>query len=75
MMLALILIHPLLKHIKMNSNEYTLANGLTGVIASATGFFVTWMHQIETWVRFSTAVLCLLIAIITLYNLIKGKKS
>lgn len=63
------------KHHQMNSNEHTLANGLTGVIASATGFFVTWMHQIETWVRFSTAILCLLIAIITLYNLLKGKKT
>ena len=52
-----------------------MANGLTGVMASATGFAVTWMQQIETWVRFSTAILCLLIAIITLYNLIKGKKT
>jgi hypothetical protein len=59
----------------MNSNEYTLANGIAGVLASATGFLVTWMHQIETWVRFSTAILCLLIAIITLYNLLKGKKA
>jgi hypothetical protein len=59
----------------MNNQAHTMANGLTGVMASATGFAVTWMQQIETWVRFSTAILCLLIAIITLYNLIKGKKT
>jgi hypothetical protein len=74
-MLALILTPQTLNHLPMNSNEYTLANGITGVLASATGFLVTWMQQIETWVRFSTAILCLLIAIITLYNLLRGKKQ
>lgn len=58
----------------MNQNFHTISNGITGVLASAAGFAVTWASHLESWVRLTTAVLCLIIAVITLYNLIKGKK-
>ena len=59
----------------VDSQSHIIPNGVTGVLASATGFMVTFVQQLEVWVRFSTAILCLVIAIITLYNLIKKEKN
>jgi len=59
----------------VDTHSHTIANGVTGVLASVTGFWVTLVQQLEVWVRFSTAILCLVIAIITLHNLIKKGRN
>jgi len=59
----------------IDNNSHTITNGITGMLASVTGFWVTLVQQLEVWVRFSTAILCLVIAIITLHNLIKKGKN
>ena len=58
----------------MNQHYHTLANGITGMIAAAGSFAVTFMQEIECWLRLSTSFLGLIIALITIYNLLKGKK-
>lgn len=58
----------------MNQHCHTLLNGITGMIAAAGSFAVTFMQEIEAWLRLSTSFLGLIIALITIYNLLKGKK-
>jgi hypothetical protein len=59
----------------IDNHSHTITNGVTGMLASVTGFWVTLVQQLELWVRFSTAILCLVIAIITLHNLIKKGRN
>ena len=57
------------------SNSHTIANGVTGVLASASGFMVTFVEAMEAWVRLSTAVVLLFVALISLRNLLKPKSK
>ncbi len=54
------------------TNSHTIANGVTGVLASASGFMVTFVEALEAWVRLSTAVVLLFVALISLRNLIRS---
>jgi hypothetical protein len=58
-----------------HGNAHTITNGLTGVLASASGFMVTFVEAMEAWVRLTTAVVLLLVAVVSLINLIKSKNS
>jgi hypothetical protein len=57
------------------SNSYTITNGVTGVLASASGFMVTFIEAMEAWVRLSTAVVLLFVALISLRNLIRSSNE
>jgi hypothetical protein len=57
------------------SNSHTIANGVTGVLASASGFMVTFVEALEAWVRLSTAVVLLFVALISLRNLIRSSNE
>ena len=57
----------------MNHHCYTLANGIIGMFASMLGFISTFQVQLEWWVRMTGGVLGIIIAAITLYNLVKPK--
>jgi hypothetical protein len=56
-------------------NSHTIANGVTGVLASASGFMVTFVEAMEAWVRLSTAVVLLFVALISLRNLIRSSNE
>jgi hypothetical protein len=59
----------------VDTHSHTIANGATGVLASATGFMVTFVEAMEAWVRLSTAVVLLLVALISLRNLVKSRNE
>lgn len=44
------------------------------MIAAAGSFAITFVEQIEVWLRLSTSFLGLIIMLITIYNLLKSKK-
>jgi hypothetical protein len=56
----------------MTHHAHTIFNGLTGVTASTAAVITTFQHQLEWWVRMSGASVGLIIAVITLLNLIKN---
>jgi cytochrome c biogenesis protein CcdA len=57
----------------MNHHCYTLANGFVGIIASMLGFISTFQVQLEWWVRMTGGIMGIIIAGITLWNLLKPK--
>lgn len=57
------------------SNHQTITNGLTGMLASASGFMITFVEALEAWVRLSTAVVLLFVALISLRNLIRSNNE
>jgi hypothetical protein len=57
------------------SNSYTITNGVTGVLASASGFMITFVEALEAWVRLTTAVVLLIVALVSLRNLLKPKSK
>jgi len=57
----------------MNHHCYNMVNGILGMCASFLGFISTFQQQLEWWVRMTGGVLGIIIAAITLYNLIKPK--
>lgn len=57
----------------MNENCYTIANGVVGFAASLLGVLSTFQEQLEWWMRMTGGSLGILVALITLYNLIKKK--
>jgi hypothetical protein len=59
----------------VDTHSHTIANGATGVVASATGFMVTFVEAIEAWVRLSTAIVLLIVALISLRNLVQSGRS
>jgi hypothetical protein len=59
----------------MNSHGHTLINGITGVIASFGAVITTFQTQLEWWVRMSGSVLGILVALVTLHNLLFRKKK
>ena len=58
-----------------HGNSHTIANGVTGVLASASGFMVTFIEAMEAWVRLSTAVVLLFVALISLRNLVRSSNE
>ncbi len=58
----------------MNNHAHTLLNGITGIVASAGTVLTTFQTQLEWWVRMAGSLVGLLIAIISLYNLLNRKK-
>lgn len=50
---------------------HTLINGITGMAASFGGLITTFQTQLEWWVRISGGILGVIIALITLANLIR----
>ena len=59
----------------MHPNCHTIVNGLTGTLAAVTSFSVTLMEQVEIGLRISTSLLGLVIAAITLRNLLRSPKK
>ena len=57
-----------------NEHSHTLANGITGVAASFGAVITTFQTQLEWWVRMSGSILGILVALITLYNLLRKAK-
>lgn len=57
------------------SNHQTITNGLTGMLASASGFMITFVEALEAWVRLTTAVVLLIVALVSLRNLLKPKSK
>ena len=51
-----------------------MLNGITGILASAGTVLTTFQTQLEWWVRMAGSFVGLLIALISLYNLLKPKK-
>jgi uncharacterized ion transporter superfamily protein YfcC len=58
----------------MNSHCHTIINGIIGTSASFMGFLSTFQTQLEWWVRMTGGILGIIVAIITLWNLLKPKK-
>lgn len=58
----------------MNHHAHTLVNGITGVIASSCAVITTFQTEIEWYTRMTGAVIGIVIGLITLANLIRGKK-
>jgi hypothetical protein len=59
----------------MNHHYHTIVNGATGILASATSVITTFQTQLEWWVRMSGSVVGLIIALISLYNLITKSRK
>jgi hypothetical protein len=59
----------------MSHHYHTIVNGATGILASATSVISTFQTQLEWWVRMSGSFIGLIIAIISLYNLIAKPKK
>lgn len=57
----------------MNNHFYTIANGVTGVTASLAAVSTTFLTQYELWVRSIGGTLAIIVALITIYNLLKPK--
>jgi len=45
------------------------------MIASAGGFMITFVEALEAWVRLTTAVVLLIVALVSLRNLLKPKSK
>jgi hypothetical protein len=59
----------------MNPHHFhNIINGSIGVIASAFSVITTFQTQLEWWARMTGSVLGILVAIITLFNLLSGKR-
>lgn len=54
---------------------HNIINGSIGVIASAFSVITTFQTQLEWWARMTGSILGILVALITLNNLLSGKKS
>jgi len=57
----------------MSENCHTLANGIIGFAASCLGVLSTFQEQLEWWMRMTGGMLGIVVAIITLWNLLKPK--
>ena len=58
----------------MNDHCYTLVNGIIGFAASFLGVITTFQQELEWWIRMTGGILGILVALVTLYNLLKPKK-
>ncbi len=58
-----------------HSTHYILLNGITGVSASSLAFIATLVQDVEAWIRLTTSFFGLIIALITLINLIQKRKQ
>lgn len=57
----------------MHNFAFTIKNGLTGMIASIGSVTMTFAQDLEIWVRLAGSCLGLVIAFLTLCNLIRGR--
>jgi hypothetical protein len=59
----------------MNPHHFhNIVNGSIGIVASAFSVITTFQTQLEWWARMTGSVLGILVAIITLFNLLSGKR-
>jgi hypothetical protein len=57
----------------MNHYYHTIVNGIAGITASLGAVLTTFQTQLEWWIRVSGGILGILVAIITIYNLLRKK--
>jgi hypothetical protein len=57
----------------MNPHYHTVVNGIAGVSASLGAVLTTFQTQLEWWIRVSGGILGILVALITIYNLLRKK--
>jgi hypothetical protein len=57
----------------MNHHYHTVVNGIAGVSASLGAVLTTFQTQLEWWIRVSGGILGILVALITIYNLLRKK--
>jgi hypothetical protein len=59
----------------MNPHHFhNIVNGSIGIIASAFSVITTFQTQLEWWARMTGSILGILVAVITLFNLLSGKR-
>jgi heme A synthase len=58
----------------MNHHYHTVVNGIAGVSASLGAVLTTFQEQLEWGVRVTGGFLGIIVAGITIYNLLKNKK-
>jgi hypothetical protein len=59
----------------MNPHHFhNIVNGSIGIVASAFSVITTFQTQLEWWARMTGSVLGILVAVITLFNLLSGKR-
>jgi hypothetical protein len=59
----------------MNPHHFhNIVNGSIGIVASAFSVITTFQTQLEWWARMTGSILGILVAIITLFNLLSGKR-
>lgn len=55
----------------MNQHCYILLNAVTGLVASASGFYVTFMEHVEISLRVCTAATAVVIGVLTIRNMLR----
>jgi hypothetical protein len=59
----------------MNPHHFhNIVNGSIGIVASAFSVITTFQTQLEWWARMTGSILGILVAVITLFNLLSGKR-
>ena len=59
----------------MNPHHFhNIINGSIGIVASAFSVITTFQTQLEWWARMTGSILGILVAVITLFNLLSGKR-
>jgi hypothetical protein len=59
----------------MNHPDATISNGIIGTTTSIGATIVSLMPQVEAWLRISSLVLGLVIAVLTLDKILKERKK
>ena len=60
----------------MNPHHFhNIVNGSIGIVASAFSVITTFQTQLEWWARMTGSILGILVAVITLFNLLSGKRA
>ena len=57
----------------MNPQCYTMMNAAAGVVATTSGFYITFMEHVEISLRVGTAATALVIGVLTVRNLLRKK--
>jgi len=58
----------------LHATTYTAVNGLIGMASSTFAVLTTFQDQLEWGVRLTGGILGILVALITIWNLVKKKK-
>jgi len=59
---------------ELHTTAHTTINGLIGMASSTFAVITTFQDQLEWGVRLAGGILGILVALITIYNLLKKKK-